>query len=131
VKNSSWILACLLCACSSWQQLELSPPERTESAALGRVQVVRTDSTRLELDSARLVGDSLVGVAAGASAGDDPPRTMGVALSQVNQAAVREPDPLRTAGLVALVLALLALVVFGVAFRQALVLWYEELADIG
>ena len=128
MKNSSWILACLLCACSSWQQLELSPPERTESAALGRVQA---DSTRLELDSARLVGDSLVGVAAGASAGDDPPRTMGVALSQVNQAAVREPDPLRTAGLVALVLALLALVVFGVAFRQALVLWYEELADIG
>jgi hypothetical protein len=92
--------------------------------------VVRTDSTRVELDSARLVGDSLVGVATGPSAEADPSRTMGVALSEVSRAAVRETDLLKTVGLVALVLVLLALLVFAVAFRQALLLWYEELADI-
>jgi hypothetical protein len=55
---------------------------------------------------------------------------VGVALSEVSRAAVRETDPLKTAGLVVLVLVLMTLLVFAVAFRQALLLWYEDLADI-
>jgi hypothetical protein len=110
--------------------LEFSPQESSETGSLGRVQVVRTDSTRVELDSARLVGDSLVGFAGGTTADANPPRTVGVALTEVSRAAVRETDLLRTAGLVVLLLGLLALLVFAVAFRQALLLWYEDLADI-
>jgi hypothetical protein len=92
--------------------------------------VVQTDSTRVELDSARVVGDTLVGVASGMSADADPARPVAVALSQVSQVTVRETDLLKTAAMIAVVLVLVAGLVFAVAFRQALWLWYEDIAEI-
>jgi hypothetical protein len=89
--------------------------------------VVRTDSVRVELDAARIVGDTLVGAA---SAHADSTRPVALALSRVSRLAVRKTDPFKTAAMIAVAVVLIAGLVFGLAFRQGLSLWYEEIAEI-
>jgi hypothetical protein len=121
------LLAGFICACSSWQTRELP---LHDTAPNTRLQVVQNDSVRVELEAARVVGDTLVGVLSESDNREDAARSIAIPLSRVSRAAVRGPDLLKTATIVAAALVLIAGVVFGLAFRQALSLWYEELADI-
>ena len=77
-----------------------------------------------------MVGDTLVGMLSESDDQEVAARSVAIPLSRVSRAAAREPDLLKTVTIVAAALVLIAGVVFGLAFRQALSLWYEELADI-
>jgi hypothetical protein len=124
------LLVGLVCACNSWRAQELSLPDTARPAVLGRVQVVQKDSARIELEGARLVSDTIMGVLRGSEPGVVSSPSVAIPLARVSRAAVREPDLVRTAAVVAGGLVLALGLVFGLAFRQALLLWYDEIADI-
>jgi hypothetical protein len=124
------LLAGLVCACSSWRAHELSLQGTSQHTTLGRLQVIQKDSARLELEGARVVGDTIVGVLTESNADAGSARPVAIPLARVSRAAVREPDLVKTAAISAAVLVLVLGLVFGLAFRQALVLWYDEIADI-
>ena len=115
----------LACACGSWQAQELSP---REDRALGRLRVIQTDSIRVELEAARVVEDTLVGVVSGLNTG--AVGSIAIPLSRVSRASAQRTDVLKTAAMVAVGLVLVAGVVFALAFRQGLSLWYDEIAEI-
>lgn len=83
------VLGLLLVACTSVRTVQ--PSELSASHAPSRVWVTRADSTTLVLDSARVVGDSVVGVANGI--------VQRVALSDAGTLKAREPSAARTAAL--------------------------------
>jgi len=93
------------------------------------IQVVRTDSSRVELRSARLVGDSLVGLAAGAGVRTSDARPVAIALSQISRVAIRQPDTLQDPGCDRASLVVIGGLLFGLAFGQGLSMWYDELAE--
>jgi hypothetical protein len=124
------LLAGLACACNGWRAQEVSRQDTPQPAVLGRVRVIQKDSTRVELEGARVVSDTIVGVLSGSDADVVSTRSVAIPLSRVSRAAVREPDLVRTAVLFAVVLAVIIGLVFGLAFREALLLWYDEIADV-
>jgi hypothetical protein len=93
------------------------------------IQVVRTDSSRVELRSARLAGDTLVGLAAGPGARTSDARPVAIALSQISRVAIRQPDPIRTLVVIGASLSVIGGLLFGLAFGQGLSMWYDELAE--
>lgn len=105
----------------------MSPGEVLRQREPNSIQVLRTDSSRIELRSPRVVGDSLVGLRVQPGTSDSG--GLAIPLSQVSQVAVRQPDPIRTAVVIAVTLLGLGGLLFAVAFGQGLSMWYHELAD--
>jgi hypothetical protein len=121
------LAAGLVCACKSWQAPRVSPSEVIRQRQPTSIRVLRTDSTRIELHSPRLVGDSLVGLRVEPSSSDSG--RLAIPLSQVSQVTIRQPDPIRTAVVIAATLVALGGLLFAVAFGQGLSMWYDELAE--
>jgi len=121
------LAAGLVCACKSWQAPRVSPSEVIRQRQPTSIRVLRTDSTRIELYSPRLVGDSLVGLRVEPSSSDSG--RLAIPLSQVSQVTIRQPDPIRTAVVIAATLVALGGLLFAVAFGQGLSMWYDELAE--
>jgi hypothetical protein len=121
------LAAGLVCACKSWQAPRISPSEVIRQRQPTSIRVLRTDSTRIELRSPRVVGESLVGFRVEPSSSDSGP--LAIPLSQVSQVTIRQPDPIRTAVVIAATLVGLGGLLFAVAFGQGLSMWYDELAE--
>jgi hypothetical protein len=107
----------------------LSPREVMRGRPPGTIQVVRTDSSCVELRSAIVVGDSLVGLASGLEASTSASPHVAIPLSQVSRVAIRQPDRFRTLVLIAAVLLGIVALLFALAFGQGLSMWYDELAE--
>ena len=121
------ILGCAagLTGCTSWESLPLLPSLGIGHIAEKRVRVTRSDSSHLILNSPRVTGDTLLGMADGARE-----RLEAIPLSGVQEIAVRKPDLLKTLALVASLVLLGALVMFSLAFGQGLWEWYGEINEI-
>jgi hypothetical protein len=121
------LAAGLVCACKSWQAPRITPREVIRQRQPTSIRVLRTDSTRIEVRSPRVVGDSLVGLRVEPSSSDSG--RLAIPLSQVSQVTIRQPDPIRTAVVIAVTLVGLGGLLFAVAFGQGLSMWYDELAE--
>lgn len=100
---SALLGALYLTACHSWQVGTPTPAQFIEREHPVQVRVTRTDGSTEMLNAPAVRGDSLVGLAGAAKAGDSV-RAAGLPLSDVSSVAVRKSDTgmtvLLTAGIV-------------------------------
>jgi len=122
-------VAGLVLACRSWQVPEIPPREVVRQRQPASIQVIRLDSSRLELRSPHIVGDSVVGASTDAPAGASNSPNLAIALSQISHVAIRQLDPVRTLVFIGAVVLGILVLLFAVAFGQALSMWYDELAE--
>ena len=120
-----YCLATFAGACTSWETRPESASAIVGDSAPERVRVTRTDSSRIVLVSPALARDTLRGLLEGSE-----DRMVAIPVSGIQQLAVRDLDPLKTAGLIAGLLVLAALVLFSLAFAQGLASWYDEISEI-
>ena len=105
------LLFAYLPACTSWHVVGPTPAEYVQSQRPGRIQVIRTDSSRVRLRRPAILGDTLVGTVGGGLVRGDTAHQVRVALGDVRAVEVRELSIGKTLGLcfgVSLVLALIA-----------------------
>jgi hypothetical protein len=110
--------------CTRWENLPLLPSLGIGHITVDRVRVTRNDSSRVVLGSPRVTGDTLHGWVDG-----DRDRPAAIPIASVQGLAVREPDTLKTLGVLVGVLLLLAGLVFLLAFGQGLWEWYGEINE--
>ena len=100
---SALLGALYLTACHSWQVGTPTPAQFVAREHPAQVRVTRTDGSTVMLNAPAVRGDSLVGLAGAAKAGDSV-RAAGLPLSDVSSVAVRKSDTgmtvLLTAGIV-------------------------------
>ena len=87
-----------LSGCSSWHSANVTPAQLLDDDPPDRVRVTKPDGTTLVLEHPQLLGDTLYGAAArnAGSRGD----TVAVPLADLRKVEVRQPNGLKTIGLV-------------------------------
>jgi hypothetical protein len=118
-------LATIASGCSSWEARAEPASAIVGDSAPERVRVTRTNSSQVVLVSPALARDTLRGLVEGSE-----DRMVAIPVSGIQQLAVRDLDPLKTAGLIAGVLLLSALILFTLAFAQGLASWYDEISEV-
>jgi hypothetical protein len=100
------LVATTLNGCTSWRVQPVSPEQLLNDEHPKAVRVQRPDSSRVILDSPRLVGDSLLGTTHG--------RPAGVAVADITGIAVRRSNTLKTAGAIVGIAVAIPVVIIGV-----------------
>ena len=89
------LLVAQLASCSTWRVQNNPPQQFTVRDSTQLVRVVRRNGTELTLQEAQVRGDTLYGTSTLA-----PRQVLAIPLSDVRTIAVRQPDGVKTAGLV-------------------------------
>ena len=113
----AWPLLLLLAsggACNTWRVQPGPTPQVVAQRGEGRLRVVLEDQSVVELVGARVVGDSIVGIAG------SPPRRVAVATADVRRIDAQRVDPVRTGalavGVVVTAIAVAAIAVYALVF---------------
>jgi hypothetical protein len=96
----SGALALLLPACTTWQVGTPTPAEFVTNEHPNLVQVTRTDGSKFDLRSPRVLDDSLMGTVGGGVAQEDSARAVGLPLSEVQSVAARKTSVGNTVALI-------------------------------
>lgn len=86
--------------CRTWQPLPVGPEGAAGAVPPGLVRVTLVDGRVVAMADARVLGDSLVGRAPEASAGEEAAARRAVALREIRRVDRRRVEVLRTVGLV-------------------------------
>ena len=114
---SSVLLPVYLSSCTSWQVQPVSPEQVVTEDQPSAIRVTLTDSSKLELEQPRIVGDTLRGLVKGESSDSLVERD--VLLVEIATVRIKKTDPGRTAFLGLAIAAIIGLAAFGVAVGSA------------
>lgn len=110
---SSILLPVYLSSCTSWQVQSVSPEQVVTEEDPSKIRVTLTDSSEVEMEQPRIVGDTLRGlVKAGA---DDSLVERDVLLADIATVRIKKTDPGRTAFLGLGIAAVVGVAVFAAA----------------
>jgi len=114
---SSILLPVYLSSCTSWQVQSVSPEQVVTEDQPSAIRVTLTDSSKLEMEQPRIVGDTLRGLVKGES--NDSLVERDVLLVEIATVRIKKTDPGRTAFLGLGIAAIIGLAAFGVAVGSA------------
>ncbi len=116
------ILSCILLpvylsSCTSWQVQSVSPEQVVTEGEPSKIRVTLTDSSELEMEQPRMVGDTLRGLVKGGA--DDSLVERDVLLADIVTVRVKKTDPGRTAFLGLGIVAVIGGAVFAITVASA------------
>ncbi len=114
---SSILLPVYLSSCTSWQVQPVSPEQVVTEDQPSKIRVTLTDSSELEMEQPRIVGDTLRGLVKGGA--DDSLVERDVLLADIATVRVKKTDPGRTAFLGLGIAAVIGGAVFAITVASA------------